>query len=79
MVRQINGQTALKLSADVIDIDGVVTSLTSKNITVGGITAGSGDFRGCNIDALQIKVMTSASALSLLTAFCKDHSSVMVT
>lgn len=55
MVRQINGQTALKLSADVIDIDGVVTSLTSKNITVGGITAGSGDFRGCNIDALQIQ------------------------
>lgn len=55
MVTQINGQSNLKLSADVIDIDGVVTSLTSKNITVGGITAGSGDFRGCNIDALQIQ------------------------
>lgn len=55
MVTQINGQSNLKLKADVIDIDGVVSSLTSKNITVGGITAGSGDFRGCNIDALQIQ------------------------
>lgn len=55
MVTQINGQSKLKLKADVIDIDGVVNSLTSKNITVGGITAGSGDFRGCNIDALQIQ------------------------
>ena len=55
MVRQINGQSNLKLKADVIDIDGVVNSLTSKNITVGGIAAGSGDFRGCNIDALQIQ------------------------
>ena len=37
MVSQINGQTSLKLSADVIDIDGLVTALAAKSIGVGSL------------------------------------------
>lgn len=37
MVSQINGQTSLKLSADVIDIDGIVTALAAKSIGVGSL------------------------------------------
>lgn len=39
MVTQINGQSTLKLSADVIDIDGVVTSLETYTLTVQNIDA----------------------------------------
>lgn len=38
MVNKINGQTYLKLKADVIDIDGLITALSAKQITVGGLT-----------------------------------------
>lgn len=38
MVQQINGQTAIKISADTIDMDGIVTGLQSYNIECGDIT-----------------------------------------
>lgn len=37
MVTQINGQTTLKLQADVIDINGIVTALTAREITVSAL------------------------------------------
>jgi len=37
MVSEINGQSTLKLSADVIDIDGIVTALAAKSIGVGSL------------------------------------------
>ena len=40
MVTQINGQSTLKLSADVIDIDGIVTSLSARSVTVASLHAG---------------------------------------
>lgn len=41
MVQQINGETTLKLSANVIDIDGIVSGLVSKNIVCGDFTSHS--------------------------------------
>lgn len=47
MVTKINGQTTLKLSADVIDIDGIVTALAAKAIGVGSLTVeGATEFLG---------------------------------
>jgi phage minor structural protein len=37
MVQEINGQTNLKLTADVIDIDGLVTALAAKSVGVGSL------------------------------------------
>lgn len=46
MVTQINGQSTLKLKADVIDIDGIVTALAAKAIGVGSLTVeGSANFQ----------------------------------
>lgn len=39
LIQKINGQTTLKLSADVIDIDGLVSALTARSITVVGLNA----------------------------------------
>lgn len=41
MVSQINGQSTLKLSANVIDIDGIVTALSARIVTVQSIIATS--------------------------------------
>lgn len=37
MVSSINGQSTLKLSADVIDIDGIVSSLSARSVYVGSL------------------------------------------
>ena len=38
MVTQINGQSTLKLQADVIDIDGLITALSAKDIGCANLT-----------------------------------------
>ena len=48
MVQQINGQTgtALKLIANVIDIDGLVTALSAKSVSIVDLNAEDGEFTG---------------------------------
>jgi phage minor structural protein len=46
MVQNINGQSQIKISADVIDIDGIVTSLEAKDVFVRNFNANNGEFTG---------------------------------
>lgn len=54
MVNQINGQTNLKLSADVIDIDGIVSALSTKILNVGEVHAGVLDGRSVLTDGVEM-------------------------
>lgn len=65
MVSSINGQSTLKLSADVIDIEGIVRSLSARSVTVGTLTAtgifGVNAFNNQSVSWLSKTVVTSVT------------------
>lgn len=69
MAQKINGQTELKLKADVIDIDGIVSSLGAKTVVVGKLTTAVAEITGLESGIVTCPVyMVSGSQLTLQSA-----------
>lgn len=70
MAQKINGQTELKLKADVIDIDGIVSSLGAKTVVVGKLTTAVAEITSLqNVGLIECPVYNvSGSQLTLQTA-----------
>ena len=70
MAQKINGQTELKLKADVIDIDGIVSSLGAKTVVVGKLTTAVAEITSLqNVGLIECPVYNvSGSQLTLQSA-----------
>lgn len=70
MVQKLNdGSTSLKISADVIDIDGIVSSLGAKTVVVGKLTTAVAEITGLKSGIVECPVyLVSGSQLTLQSA-----------